>query len=91
VDFGSLVAERQIVTRSFTISNAGTREGGFQVHTLPLPPHLTISPVEGRIKPGGKMDLKVEVILLEVNSCMKSHVKLLISFLYKPRLDLHNE
>ena len=60
VDFGLIVREHQIVTKSFTIANSGTTEGGFILAAEPLPPLFNIFPCQGKLKPKEKVEIKVD-------------------------------
>lgn len=59
INFGHLVCEHQLVHHSLTISNAGLKEGKFSFLIGQLPNCVTVSPLQGTLKPGQALDIKV--------------------------------
>ncbi len=70
VDFGCLVAEHQVVSQRFTVSNDGSREGGFTLDTASLPPHFTLSTSQGKVGPKKTLEIQVRSSLLRIGAIL---------------------
>ena len=59
IELGTLVADHQIFTTSFRLSNRGSRTGSFFIDVSPLPSWISLQPVNGHLEPDENTDIEV--------------------------------
>ena len=65
IDFGSLVCEYQLICRSLTITNTGSKEGSFLLLADQLPCCFTVSPIQIKLEPRNTVDINVSMKLIQ--------------------------
>ena len=68
VEFGAVVCEHQLVARSFTLRNTGSRLGGFRLDVSSMPQQFRVHPTNGRVAPAQEIEVKVEMLCSEIGS-----------------------
>ena len=61
IDMGTLLADHQIHTTSFPLSNHGDKTGTFVIDASPLPAWICLQPLSGQLEPNESTDIQVHV------------------------------